>query len=435
VDGSIGFPYSLEVREHDHKFRWVREHTRWIVICVLPFPRRKEPARSNIQGLSSVHIEATTDGLLSFTGTDLDTFLVNSARGTVTEAGVVTVPARRFLDIVKELPADVVEIASTTSGISISCGQGKFRIVGTDPEEFPPAPDVSEDTIFAVRADVLDRLIRQTSYAVTTDFTRAELTAVFVKAARGTLTFTATDSHRLARATHENDYPDWGGILVPPKALTLVQRQLPEASESVSLSTSKRYCLFNLGNSRLYTRLLDGTYPPVDDVIPKNNEKKAVVTREPFMAALRRVAVMSESNTRQVKLSLAPSTLRLSVQTQNVGEADDTIEARYDGPEFHIGYNATYLLELLRTMESDEVELAFQGATSAGIFTPVSEGSPDLFCLVMPLRLPGTELAGDGVSGIGVRAALIHRERALFETHFPDPRGASLPAWARTGSR
>ncbi|MEZ4655694.1 MAG: DNA polymerase III subunit beta [Candidatus Eisenbacteria bacterium] len=356
------------------------------------------PTRSNIQGLSSVRIEATSDGLLSFMGTDLDTFLVNNARGTVTEPGVVTVPARRFLDIVKELPADVVEVHSTTSGISINCAQGRFRIVGTDPEEFPPAPDISEDVIFAVKSDVLDRLIRQTSYAVTTDFTRAELTAVFVKASQGTLSFTATDSHRLARATHDNDYPDWGGILVPPKALTLIQRQLPEALESVSLSTSKRYCLFNLGSSRLYTRLLDGTYPPVDDVIPKNNDKKAVAAREPLMAALRRVAVMSESNTRQVKLSLTSGTLRLTVQTQNVGEADDTIPAQYEGEDFHIGYNASYLLDLLRTMETDEVQLAFQGPTTAGVFTPAGQEAPELFCLVMPLRLPGTELTGGGVS-------------------------------------
>ena len=360
------------------------------------------PARSNIQGLSSVRIEATSDGLLSFMGTDLDTFLVNNARGTVAEPGVVTVPARRFLDVVKELPADVVEIHSNTSGISISCGRGRFRLVGTDPEEFPPAPEINEEVVFAVKADVLDRLIRQTSYAVTTDFTRAELTAVFVKASNGQLSFTATDSHRLARATDDQDYPDWGGILVPPKALALVQRQLPEAMESVSLSTSKRYCLFNLGNSRLYTRLLDGTYPPVDDVIPKNNDKKAIVSREPFMAALRRVAVLSESNTRQVKLSLSSGSLRLTVQTQNVGEGDDTIPAQYEGDEFHIGYNANYLLDLLRTMEAEEVQLAFQGPTTAGVFTPVAE-NPDLFCLVMPLRLPGTELAGGGVSASAQR--------------------------------
>lgn len=350
------------------------------------------PVRSNVPGLGSVRVEATADGLLSFMGTDLDTFLVTNARGSVEEAGVVTIPARRFLEIVKELPADLVEVKSTSSGISLRCGQGRFSLVGTDPDEFPPIPEISEESIFAVKAEVLDRLIRRTIYAVTTDFTRAELTAVYVKAAEGKLRFVATDGHRLARASHTEGYPDWGGVLVPPKALSLVQKQLPEAVESVSLSTSKRYCLFNLGNSRLYTRLLDGNYPPVEDVIPKDNNVRAEVNRELFMAALRRVSVISESSTKQIKLSLTPDGLTLSGQSQNVGEAEETLPASYAGDPFNIGYNATYLLELLRTMDVEEVLLSFKGPTSAGVFTPVvSEGEPDLLCLVMPLRLPGTE--------------------------------------------
>jgi DNA polymerase-3 subunit beta len=142
------------------------------------------------------------------------------------------------LDIVKELPADVVDIVSTSSGITLSCGHGKYRLVGTDPEEFPSIPELAEEAIFAVPSDVIDRLIRQSAYAVTTDFTRAELTAVFVRAEAGTLTFTATDSHRLARALDRAEYPDWGGILVPPKALSLVQKLLVEAAQSIAISES-----------------------------------------------------------------------------------------------------------------------------------------------------------------------------------------------------
>lgn len=354
------------------------------------------PTRSNVQGLGSVRIEATSDGLLSFTGTDLDTFLVTYARGTVEEAGVVTVPARRFLEIVKELPADVVQLKSTPSGISLQSGRGKFRLVGTDPDEFPSAPEISEDKVFAVEGEVLDRLIRRTAYAVSNDFTRAELTAVYAHVVDGELRFVATDGHRLARASHKGDYQSWEEVLLPPKALSVVQRLLPEAQESISLSASNRYCLFNLGSSRLYTRLLDGTFPPYEQVIPKDNDKFVQVDREAFTSALRRVAVLSESTTKQVKLSLAPETIRLSVQTQNVGEADETVPAVYDGEEFHIGYNAGYLLELLRTMEAEQVQLAFRGQTSAGIFTPITDSEePDLLCLVMPLRLPGEEGAGE----------------------------------------
>ena len=357
------------------------------------------PVRSNIQGLGSVRVEATADGLLSFMGTDLDTFLVTNARGTVDEPGVVTIPARRFLEIVKELPSDLVEVKSTSSGISLKSGQGRFSLVGTDPEEFPAAPEISEEAVFAVKGDVLDRLIRRTNYAVTTDFTRAELTAVYVRAVDGELRFVATDGHRLARASHKEDYPDWGGILVPPKALSLVQKQLPEAVETISLSTSKRYCLFNLGNSRLYTRLLDGNYPPVEDVIPKDNNICAVVNRELFISSLRRVSVVSETTTKQIKVSLLKDALNISGQAQNVGEAEEELPATYEGEPFHIGYNATYLLELLRTMDTEQVQLSFKGPTNAGVFTPVAdEGDPDLLCLVMPLRLPGAEGSGSALA-------------------------------------
>lgn len=358
------------------------------------------PTRSNIQGLGSVRIEATADGLLSFTGTDLDTFLVTYARASVGEAGVVTVPARRFLDIVKELPTDVVKVRSTTSGISLESGKGKFRLVGTDPDEFPAAPEVSEDKVFAVEGDVLDRLIRRTAYAVSTDFTRAELTAVYAHVHEGELRFVATDGHRLSRASHKGSYAAWEQILIPPRALSILQRLLPEAQESVSLSASKRYCLFNLGNSRLYTRLLDGSFPPYEQVIPKNNDKFATIDRSEFYSALRRVSVLTESTTKQVKLSLLDGEVRLSVQTQNVGEAEETLPAEYKGKEFHIGYNATYVLDLIKTIETERVQLAFHGPTTAGIFTPVEEAGtePDLLCLVMPLRLPGEEGAGEEVA-------------------------------------
>ncbi|MBK8229164.1 MAG: DNA polymerase III subunit beta [Candidatus Eisenbacteria bacterium] len=351
------------------------------------------PTRTSQPNLSSVRIEATADGQLSLTGTDLDTFLVTYARASVEEPGVVTVPARRLLEIVKELPTEVVQIKSTASGISLSCAAGKFRMMGPDPDEFPSAPEISEDRVFAVEADTLDSLIRKTGYAVSTDNTRAEMTGVYTHVLNGELRFVATDGHRLARASHRGDYPNWGDIIIPPKALSMLQRLLPDAQESVSLSTNKRYCLFNLGSCRLYTRLLDGHFPPYEDVIARcQPDKKIRADREQLLACIRRVAVFSETHNRLIQLSLESGTIRVSVQTQNVGEAEDTIPSDYQGQPFHVGFNATYLLELLRTIETEEIFLQFQTPTSAGIITPaVEEGEPELLCLVMPLRLPGAD--------------------------------------------
>lgn len=354
------------------------------------------PTRTTMPNLNAVRIEAKPDGEVTFTGTDLDTFLVTSTRAAVEQPGVVAIPARRLLEIVKELPQDVVHIKATPSGISLTCGVGRFRLVGPDPEEFPSCPDISEDRVFAVESAALDRLIMCTVYAVSTDNTRSEMTGVYVHVVNGELRFVATDGHRLARASHAGDYPTWGDIIIPPRALSMIQRLLVDAQESVSVSTNRRYCLFNLGACRLYTRLLDGRFPAYEDVIARcEPDKKARVSREALLGVLRRVAVFSESMTRQIKFSIEEGQIRISVQTQNVGEAEDMVPATYTGEPFHIGYNATYLTELMRTMQSEEVEMAFREPLSAGIFTQVGENNAALLCLVMPLRLSGTEGASD----------------------------------------
>ncbi len=360
------------------------------------------PSKTTAHNLTSVLVEATPDGKLSFTGTDLDTFLVTRLHATVDEPGVAAIPARRFLEVVKELPGDLVEVRSTPSGIAITCGKGKFRLVGPDPQEFPPVPEISEERIFGISAEILEKLIFQSAYAVSSDFTRPEQTAVYVHVVNGELRFVATNGHRLALAGHRGDYPAWGDVLVPPKALSLLQRILPEAQESVSMTTSKRYCLFNLGNSKLYTRLLDGPFPPYEQAIPADCDKKVRINRELFMSALRRVAVFSETATRMVKIALQPDTVILSAQTHDVGQADEPLAAGYNGPAFQIGFNATYLLELLRTITTEELQMAFREPTTAGVFTPSTDvGEPELLCLVMPLRLPEESLVGEGAEAGG----------------------------------
>ncbi len=347
------------------------------------------PGKTTAHHLTSVLLDADSDGQLSFTGTDLDTFLVTRLHASVEQVGRVAVPARRFLEIVKELPSDVVVIESSGSRIRIICGKGRFSLVGVDPDEFPKVPELNEDKVFAVSADTLDRLIRQTMYAVSSDFTRPEQTAVYAHVMEGTLRFVATNGHRLAMASHEGDYPAWSDILIPPKALAVLQRLLPEAQESVSMTASKKYCLFNLGANRLYTRLLDGPFPPYEQAIPSNCDKRVRLDRETMISAFRRIAVFSETATRMVELHLREGTLLLSSQTHDVGEAEEPVPAEYSGGELSIGFNAAYILDLLRTMESRQVDVSFRSPTTAGVFSPhVPDGKPDLLCLVMPLRLP-----------------------------------------------
>jgi DNA polymerase-3 subunit beta len=346
------------------------------------------PTKTAAQHLTSILVEATENGELRFTGTDLDAFLVTSLHASVEQPGIAAIPARRLLEVVRELPGDVVEISSTASGISIHCGNGRFRIVGPDPQEFPPLPELNEEKIFAVSSSVLARLVAQTAYAASTDYTRPEQTAVFVHVVGGDLRFVATNGHRLAMAFHAADYPAWADVLVPTKTLAVLQRLLSEAQESVSISANKRYCLFNLGSTRLYTRLLDGPFPPYQQAIPSGCDSHADLDREVLAAALRRVTVFSESATRMVKVTIDSGRLGLAAEAHDVGEASEAVSADYEGPQFRTGFNGGYLLDLLKTMTTDRVRISFKESGAASIFEPTPlEGKPDLLCLVMPLRL------------------------------------------------
>jgi DNA polymerase-3 subunit beta len=346
------------------------------------------PTKNVAQHLTSVLVEATESGELRFTGTDLDAFLVTSLHASVEKPGIAAIPAKRFLEVVRELPGDVVEISSTANGISIQCGNGRFRIMGPDAQEFPPLPELNEEKVFAVSTEVLARLTSQTAYAASTDYTRPEQTAVYVHVVGSDLRFVATNGHRLAMAFHAGDYAQWGDVLVPTKTLGVLQRLLAEAPGTVSLSANKRYCLFNLGSTRLYTRLLDGPFPPYQQAIPSGCDKHADLDRDVLAAALRRVTVFSESATKMVKVTIDNDRLNLAAEAHDVGEATESVSAEYTGPQFRIGFNGTYLLDLLKTMNTDRVRISFKESGAASIFEPMPlEGNPDLLCLVMPLRL------------------------------------------------
>ncbi len=356
------------------------------------------PAKTPQPHLTSVLVQATQDGQLRFTGTDLDAFLVTNLHASVEEPGVVAVPARRFLEVVRELPGDVVEVKSSGSGITIQCGRGKFRIMGPDPEEFPPTPEMNEDKVFAVSTEILTRLIQQSAYAASSDFTRPEQTGVYAHVVGGDLRFVATNGHRLALSFHAGDYGQLDPVLLPNKTLNVLQRLVSEARESISISASKRYCLFNLGSTRLYSRLLDGPFPPYQQAIPADSDKTLRINREAFMSVLRRVGVFSEAATHMVKLHLESGVMNVSATSHEVGEADEALAVDYDGGSFRIGFNGAYILDLLKTMSCEDVDVRLKEPTSATVFQPVvPDGKPDLLCLVMPLRLP-EETPAEGVN-------------------------------------
>ncbi|MBM3286492.1 MAG: DNA polymerase III subunit beta [Candidatus Eisenbacteria bacterium] len=350
------------------------------------------PSRSVLQtALSSILIRATEDGQVRIEGTDGDQYLRTEMRATVEQAGVVAVQGKRFLEIVKELPPSTIRATLKGSALEVACGQGKFRLVTRSVEDFPVLPEIADKQHVEIPAAELERLVRSTAYAVATDESRIELSGVLLEATPQEIRFVGTDGHRLARAgfpvaTHQ----DWK-ILIPPRTLGTLQRLIPEAEDVVRIVADSKYARFDVGPSQLVGRLLGGEYPSYERVIPTGNDRVAVVRCEEFRAAVRRVGIFSDAFTKRVTLGLEPGKLRISVQTQDVGEAEEEIAAQYGGEAMRISYNASYLIDMLRTVESEEVEMAFKTSMQAGLFRPAGGEAGRLLCLVMPLRLPDDE--------------------------------------------
>jgi DNA polymerase-3 subunit beta len=208
----------------------------------------------------------------------------------------------------------------------------------------------------------------------------------------------ATDGHRLARATYRPEKaiaPSLkNDVILPLKALHQLARLIPAAAGPVEISLSRNHARFALGETILTTKLIEGPFPNYEQVIPKQNTKHMRARREDLAAALERVSVFSDSLTRQVKLTLRENQLVLVVQTPDQGEATEELPVQYQAEELDIGYNASYLLDILRTLDSEEVEIQLNTPVTAGLVVPVgapeskaAKGKEDLLCLVMPLRL------------------------------------------------
>lgn len=347
------------------------------------------PTRTTLPVLSNILLEADSSGV-KLSGTDLDIAVSLRAPAQVEESGALTVPAKKLQELVRELPEQPVRIVTRGDRIELTCGRASFRLNGLPPDEFPTFPRVDFGESWTLAGGLLQTMIRQTSFAVSTEESRPILNGILWQLGEQDLRMVATNGHRLARiiipaAAEVSARAD---LIVPPKALLQVER-LFGAEDEIQVARSENHLGFRSGGTEIYTRLIEGPYPNYEQVIPKDNDKAVVADRAQLNAALRRMAVIASEQTHRVRLTFGGPMARLSVETSDLGEAQEELEVIYDGEPLEIGFNANYLLEVLRFMPTDEVRLTFRSPERAAIVEPVPElpGGGDYLCLVMPLRL------------------------------------------------
>lgn len=346
------------------------------------------PSKTTLPVLANILLEATKDGL-KLSGTDLDIAVATTVPASVDQEGAITLPARKLVELVRELPS--AGIRFTTQGeqrVTIECGRSKFKLLGLPREEFPAFPQVTFDASSRTTARDLQKLVAHVAFAASTEESRPILNGVLWQLTADRMRMVATNGHRLAKM----EVPLQGNaepaeLIVPPKALEQI-RKLFGPDDEIEIGRSDNHLGFRSATTQVFTRLIEGPYPNYEQVIPRENDKTATCEKAALMSALRRMSIVASDQTHRIRMSFGDGSCKLSVTTPDLGEAQEELTVTYEGEPLDIGFNANYLLEVLKFMPTEEIRLTFKAPERAATVEPVGWDDPAAYLtLVMPLRL------------------------------------------------
>ncbi len=363
------------------KFRCERE----ILAEALTTAGRAATSRTGtLPVLSGVRLDVA-DGELTVTGTDLELTIRLSVPVHSDQDGSAVVPARLVGDIVRALPAGAVEVSLGDEEMSISAGRSQFSVRPLSLSDYPAQVDADAEPVTLQSSEVAEAL-RQVVRAASTDDARAVLTGVLIAADDDGLKMVATDSYRLAvRDLPQSSMLGVGQkVLVPGRALAELQRILSSDAE-LQVRLGAREAVFEVGDIRLTTRLIEGEYPNYRNLLPSAYPNLLSVGREALLEALRRVKILAQDST-PVRLTLGNGSLQLTAITQDVGNAAEEIDAVYEGTEMTVAFNPDYLAAGIDAVEGDEVTLATMDPMKPAVLRGV--GHDDYLYLLMPVRVP-----------------------------------------------
>ena len=344
--------------------------------------------RNTIPILSNVLIEAREDGSLRLMATDLDLQVDESVPANVSQAGAITVSAHTFFDIVRKLPeGSQVEMTAAEGKMQIVAGRARFNLSTLPRDDFPVIAEGELPTRFELPAATLRQIIEKTRFAISTEETRYYLMGIFLHLIDDQLRAAATDGHRLARITvakpdGADGMPD---VIVPRKCVQELYRLLEELEGTVEISLSPTKVRFGLGSAVLTSKLIDGTFPDYNRVIPTGNDKLLKLDPKSFSAGVDRVSTIASEKTRAVKISVDRDKVTLSVTSPENGVATEELAADYGSDGIEIGFNAKYLLDILGEIDGDIVEVHLADAAAPTLLRE-NDKSNALYVL-MPMRV------------------------------------------------
>ncbi len=328
---------------------------------------------------------------LNVVATDLETVMKIRMDVESNGSGRVCIPARILVDSLKNIPDQPLTFTIDKNfAVEITSDNGKYKVMGENPDNFPKEPAADDTSSFSVSAATLVTAINKTLFAVSTDDLRPAMTGVLFEMSKQGLQFVATDAHRLVRYKRTDvSCPAGGNIIVPKKPLTLLKAAIPVNEDILSISYNSNHLFVTHGTTQMSCRLIDARFPDYKVVIPADNPYQLLVDKAGFQSALRRVSIFSNKSTNQVVVSITGSELQLAAQDVDFSfEGTERMKCQYNGEDLQIAFNAKFLIEMLNAADSEEVTIDLSTPTKAGILKPVTQDADgELLMLVMPLML------------------------------------------------
>lgn len=333
--------------------------------------------------LSNILIETQPESV-RLTATDLDVGISCVIPVNVQEPGAITIPAKRFADIIKELPDDNVSVTGKKNNlVVIETEACQFKIMGLACEEFPKPPEFKDGQAIKIEQAVLKQMLSLTSFAVSFDETRYILNGILFKINKNNFTLVATDGKRLALIEKKlkQDADKEIRIIVPVKTIHELNRNLKDEG-GLSLVVGNNQALFDLGGVIIISRLIEGEFPDYQQVIPPASENKIAVDRRQFLLAVKRAALLSTPDYQAVKLEAFKDKMVVSKSTPDVGESREEVSVEYRGKELVIGFNPNYLADVLKNLSGDRVEFELTDSEKPGVIR-----ADGYTYIVLPMRL------------------------------------------------
>ncbi|MDF7823064.1 DNA polymerase III subunit beta [Pontiellaceae bacterium B12227] len=340
--------------------------------------------RTTLPILSNVLLEAG-NGKLTLTTTDMEVSVRTSIEAEIDEDGATTLPARRFFSICRDLPSHQVDIGVSNEDVAtIISGSYNCKLEGLSKEDFPPMPTFEESFSYTLKQGAFRDILQKTSYAASTDESRAILNGSLMAFRENKLTVVCTDGRRLALVEQEIDMPEEAevDIVVPTKTVSELIKTL-DGEGDASIKTSATQVAFEFGNIFIISKLIDGTYPNYRQVIPSQCEERVAIDREMLASAVRRVSLMLDDQAASVKVQITENRMELLTSSPEIGESREAVPVKYSGKDITIAFNPAFLMAPLKHLDSDEIFLELSDELSPGV---IKTNVPFLY-VIMPIRV------------------------------------------------